>query len=109
MFKNNLNKRTATKAQVEALAKKLNVEIDDETDDRYISIFLYTPKGTRFKATECHTAATSFSRAQPGEPSNQWAGKKPEGWGHCMEDLEFGVEECTNPNCGVCERGHMNE
>lgn len=109
MFKNNHKPRTATKAQVEALAKKLNVEVDDETDENYISIFLYTPKGMRFKATECHTAATSFSRAQPGEPSNQYAGKKPEGWGCCMSDLEFGVEECTNPNCGYCERGLMNE
>jgi hypothetical protein len=101
--------RTATKAQVERLAKKLNVTIDDLSDDMYISIFLYTPKGFRFKATECHTAASSFSRAQPGEPSNEWAGKKPEGWGACMEDLEFGIEECDNPNCGYCERGLQNE
>jgi hypothetical protein len=101
--------RTATKAQVERLAKKLNVEVDNESDDSYISIFLYTPKGTRFKATECHTAATSFSRALPGEPSNEWAGKMPEGWGACMNDLEYGVEECDNENCGYCERGLMNE
>lgn len=109
MFKNNHTKRTATKAQVEALAKKLGVEVDDETDDRYVMMFLYTPKGLRFKSTNCHTAATSFSRAQPGEPSDQWSGKKPEGWGYCMADLEFGVEECDNPNCGYCERGLMNE
>lgn len=109
MFKNNHTKRKATKAQVERLAKTLGVSVDDETDDSYISIFLYTPKGLRFKATECHTAATSFTRAQPGEPSNEWQGKKPEGWGLAMEDLEFGVEECDNPNCGYCERGMMNE
>jgi hypothetical protein len=109
MFKNNHKPRTATKVQVEALAKKLNVTVDDETDDRYVQIFLYTPKGMRFKSTNCHTAATSFTYAQPGEPADQWAGKKPHGWGCCMDDLEFGVEECDNPNCGYCERGLMNE
>jgi hypothetical protein len=108
MFKPTTN-RTATKAQVERLAKKLNVSVEDETDREYVCIFMYTPKGFRFKATECHTAASSFSRAQPGEPSNEWAGKKPEGWGACMEDLEFGIEECDNPNCGYCGRGMMNE
>lgn len=93
--------RTATKAQAERLAKKLNVEIDDESDRYDICIFLYTPKGFRFKATECHTAATSFSTFD--------GSTKAQGWGHVMEDLEFGVEECPNENCGFCERGLMNE
>ena len=93
--------RTATKRQAEALAKRLEVEIDDESDRYDICIFLYTPKGTRFKATECHTAATSFSTFD--------GSTKAQGWGHVMEDLEFGIEECTNENCGYCERGHMNE
>lgn len=101
--------RLATKAQVESLAKKLNVEVDDETDDSYVSIFLYTPKGWRFKATECHTAASSFSRCQPGEIANQYAGTKANGWGCALDDLEYGIEECDNPNCGYCERGDMNE
>lgn len=101
--------RTATKAQVEALAKKLNVEVDNESDDSYVSIFLYTPKGFRFKATECHTAATSFSRLQRGERPNPYSGTKADGWGHVMDDLEAGTEECDNPNCGYCERGLMNE
>lgn len=95
------NDRTATKAQAERLAQKLNVEINDESTREYICIFLYAPKGTHFKATECHTAATSFSTFD--------GSTKALGWGDVMEDLEFGVEECTNPNCGYCERGLMNE
>lgn len=109
MFKNNHTKRTATKAQVAALAEKLNVEVSDETDSDYVQIMLYTPKGLRFRATECHTAATSFSRLQPGDRPNPYEGTKADGWGHCMEDMEFGVEECDNPNCGYCERGLQNE
>lgn len=92
--------RKATKAQVERLSKELNVEVDDESTREDVCIFLYTPKGFRFKATECHTSATSYSTIEAG---------KAVGWGHAMEDLEFGVEECTNPNCGYCERGNMNE
>jgi 2-methylcitrate dehydratase PrpD len=107
MFKPN-DKPQATKAQVERLAKKLNVEVDDETDESYVSIFLYTPKGLKFTATDCHTAATSFSRLQPGERSNPYEGTKAEGWGHALKDLKTGVEECTNENCGYCERGLMN-
>lgn len=104
----NTASRTATKAQAERLAKKLNVEISDECDSDYICIFLYTPKGFRFKATDCHTAATSFSRLQPGSPPNDYEGTKADGWGHVMEDLEYGVEECDNENCGYCERGLQN-
>jgi hypothetical protein len=91
------------------LADKLSVIVEDESDDSYIRIVLTTPKGLRFKVTDCHSAVSTFDRAQPGEPSNEWAGKMPEGWGACMEDLEFGVEECDNPNCGYCERGKRNE
>jgi hypothetical protein len=101
--------RTATKAQVEALAKKLNVTVEDETDRNDVCIFMYTPKGFRFTATECHTAATSFSRLQPGDRANPYEGTKADGWGHCMQDLEDGIEECDNPNCGYCGRGMMNE
>jgi hypothetical protein len=93
-------KRKATKAQVERLAQKLNVEVDDETDDSNVCIFLYTPKGFNFVATDCHTAATSFSKFE---------GTKALGWGYCLTDLEYGIKECTNPNCGYCERGLQNE
>jgi hypothetical protein len=101
--------RTATKAQVMRLANKLNVNVDDESTYDDVCIFLYTPKGLRFNATDCHTAATSFSRLLPGEYPNDYQGTKAQGWGHVMDDLEYGVEECPNENCGFCERGLMNE
>lgn len=101
--------RTATKAQVDRLAKKLNVEVENESDDSYIRIVLTTPKGLRFKATNCHSAVSTFDRAFPGDPITEFAAKMPQGWGCAMEDLEFGVEECDNPNCGYCERGMQNE
>lgn len=104
-----MNSKTATKAQVHKLADKLNVTVDDESDAYSIYITLTTPKGIRFKGTGSHSAVTSFDRAQPGEESNKYFGKMPEAWGHCLEDLKLGVEECDNPNCGFCERGLMNE
>lgn len=98
----------ATKAQVERLAKKLNVEVDDESTYYDVCIFMYTPKGLKFTATDCHTAATSFTRTLPGETSNEYVGTKAEGWGHALQDLKTGVEECDNENCGYCERGLRN-
>lgn len=101
--------RSATKQQVERLAKKHNIEVEDESDYYDVCIFLYTPKGFRFKSTECHTAATSFSRLTPGDYPNAYQGTKAEGWGHAMSDMEFGIEDCPNENCGYCERGLQNE
>ena len=105
----NLTNRTATKTQAERLAAKLGVEISDECTSEDICIALYTKKGTRFIATDCHTAITAFPRLQRGWPPNSYEGTKADGWGHVMEDLEYGVEECDNENCGYCERGLQNE
>lgn len=105
----NLTNRTATKAQAERLVKKIGVvEMEDETTDYDVCIALYTKKGYRFIVTDCHTAITSFPRLQRGDAPNSYEGTKADGWGHVMEDLEYGVEECTNENCGYCERGLRN-
>jgi hypothetical protein len=87
------------KQKAEAFCRENNIELDDSCDRDNIDISVYTPKGIRFKATDCHTAVTAFSRFE---------GTKADGWRHVWEDLSFGIEECDEPNCGYCERGKRN-
>lgn len=87
------------KQKVEAFCKKNNIEIDDSSSRYDIDISMYTPKGVRFKATECHTSVIAFSYLE---------GTKADGWRYSWEDLAFGIEECDTPDCGYCERGKRN-
>jgi hypothetical protein len=89
----------STKARVEAFCAKHNIELDDSSTRYDIDISVYTPKGIRFKATNCHSAVTAFSYLE---------GNKEDGWRHVWDDLSFGLEECDEPNCGFCERGLRN-
>lgn len=87
------------KQRVEAFCRENDIELDDSSDRYDIDISMYTPKGIRFKATDCHTSVTAFSYLE---------GSKADGWRHVWEDLCFGLEECDEPNCGFCERGLRN-
>lgn len=87
------------KQRAEAFCAKHNIELDDSSSRYEIDISMYTPKGIRFRATDCHTSVTAFSYLE---------GSKADGWKHVWEDLSFGVEECDTPDCGYCERGQRN-
>lgn len=67
---------------------------DHSIPKREVSITLWTPKGTRFKALGTHSSKVFFWP----DPSYT----KEEGWKELLEDISGGLEDCDDPKCDSC-------
>lgn len=84
------------RTQVLTYCKKHNVTVfDDSVPGFRVSLTLWTPKGTVFKATGAHNVVAAFLI----EPKVYI---KNDAWVELAEDIQHGLEDCTNPNCDTC-------
>lgn len=83
------------RTQVLTYCKKHDIKVYDYSISGFkVDITLWTPKGTRFKALGTHNAVAVFW-PEPGYGKN-------EAWKELAEDLNGGLEECTDPTCDTC-------
>jgi hypothetical protein len=74
--------------QVKAIAARHDAEVFDDGD----SLTVWTPPGTAWTATGCHSVSTGFR----GAPRAQL-------WASLLADVRQGVQPCTQADCDGCE------
>lgn len=78
------------------LAKYPGVTLDTESELNQDVIQIDTPKGKVFNANGCHTMVVLF-RNHGGQ---SW---KPEAYADVVEQLKYGLGNCEDPDCDICE------
>ena len=85
----------SSRKQVIEMCRDLGIELDDDSDSREFNIRLYAPHTKRFGCTQTHSLA-----------AHQYKGFGPaavrEFWQAVAKDINYGLEDCTDPDCDVC-------
>ena len=89
------DKKTATKAQAERLAKVLAVEIEEDFTWSGGSIYAAAPRGRTF----------ACDPGLHGLVAPYFSGYKPEAWADLLNRMSSGVEACEIEDCDVCHPG----
>lgn len=84
-----------TKKQVYDLAEKLNISIDDNSDEFSWSITLWMPKGFVSGVNGSHCVVVMWFVGK---------GDKPNFWQHVFDDLSCGIDECEDLECEFCKQ-----
>lgn len=77
----------ATKSQVQRIAKKLGVTVEENSTENSFDVTLTAPPGHRMNSSGSHSAVTNCNAA-PG-----W---KPQFWADVLEDLTPGIFPCDD-------------
>lgn len=85
-----------TKASLLSAASKKEVDVEISGSKISLAVTLWAPSGFRFVATESHSC--SHTHFGCGASANTV-------YGTAMEDLNLGLEACTNPDCDICHEG----
>src|SRR4030095_5278813 len=84
------------RTQVLTFCKEHNITVFDASLPSYqVNITLWTPKGKVFTATGSHNVVAFFWI----EPKVY---TKNDAWRELVEDIQYGIEDCTNPICDTC-------
>jgi len=85
-----------TRKEVQTLCDGLGIGIDDTSESKYFDVRFDAPQGKKFACRDVHCLS---------EFQYKGFGKKAvsDYWEAIKSDIEFGITDCNDPDCDVCD------
>ena len=80
----------SARQDVLAAVDALGLDIEDSSGPGELLVSLWSPAGTAFAATGCHSLSVVYYSDRPA------------GWADLAADLRAGLEACTDDECDTC-------